>query len=205
MRLKQTSIPTYQKQRGFTIVELLIVIVVIAILAAITIVAYNGIQTRARNSQTAAAVKTYLNAFSSYVALNSAYPSVDVNGNYCLGQDAASCVGSVALPNWQRSTTLENALATVISPLPRPSNGPGTNNTNDPALGYIPFRGGTASPTLDGANSAFLIYIIEGSARCPVGTIASGGWPNFSSTPPATGYTYGDSIRSTCWIALPRA
>ena len=35
-------------RRGFTIVELLIVIVVIAILAAITIVAYNGIQSSAR-------------------------------------------------------------------------------------------------------------------------------------------------------------
>ena len=35
-------------QKGFTIVELLIVIVVIAILAAITIVAFNGIQNRAK-------------------------------------------------------------------------------------------------------------------------------------------------------------
>lgn len=39
-----------QKQTGFTIVELLIVVVVIAILAAITIVVYNGIQQRALNS-----------------------------------------------------------------------------------------------------------------------------------------------------------
>jgi len=39
-----------KKQNGFTIVELLIVIVVIAILAAITIVAYNGIQNRAKAS-----------------------------------------------------------------------------------------------------------------------------------------------------------
>lgn len=38
-----------QKQKGFTIVELLIVIVVIAILAAITIVSYNGVTSRARS------------------------------------------------------------------------------------------------------------------------------------------------------------
>ena len=37
-----------KQQHGFTIVELLIVVVVIAILAAITIVAYNGIQSRSR-------------------------------------------------------------------------------------------------------------------------------------------------------------
>jgi prepilin-type N-terminal cleavage/methylation domain-containing protein len=39
--------PTFKRSNGFTIVELLIVIVVIAILAAITIVSYNGISQRA--------------------------------------------------------------------------------------------------------------------------------------------------------------
>ncbi len=44
------------KQSGFTIVELLIVVVVIAILAAITIVSYNGIQNRAKTSSADAAL-----------------------------------------------------------------------------------------------------------------------------------------------------
>lgn len=45
------------RRRGFTIVELLIVVVVIAILAAITIVAYNGITNRANDSATISTAK----------------------------------------------------------------------------------------------------------------------------------------------------
>ena len=54
-----------QRDAGFTIVELLIVIVVIGILAAITIVAYSGIQNRAYD----AAVKSDLANFVNKIEL----------------------------------------------------------------------------------------------------------------------------------------
>ena len=61
-----------QKQTGFTIVELLIVVVVIAILAAITIVAYNGIQNRAYDSS----VQSDMENFSKIVEMNNGEFSV---------------------------------------------------------------------------------------------------------------------------------
>lgn len=51
------------KAKGFTIVELLIVIVVIGILATLVIVTFTGIQQRARNSQR----ETDVNAVASHV------------------------------------------------------------------------------------------------------------------------------------------
>ena len=49
-------LPKTLRRKGFTIVELLIVIVVIGILAAITIVAYTGIQGRAQMSAKSVAI-----------------------------------------------------------------------------------------------------------------------------------------------------
>lgn len=62
------------KQSGFTIVELLIVIVVIAILAAITLVTYNGIQVRARDTRRSTDIAAILQALDTYNILNSGYP-----------------------------------------------------------------------------------------------------------------------------------
>jgi type II secretion system protein G len=65
------------KQKGFTIVELLIVIVVIGILAAITIVAYNGAQNRARVATAASDLRSIKVVLAQYYAANGALPCFD--------------------------------------------------------------------------------------------------------------------------------
>lgn len=59
-----------QKQPGFTIVELLIVIVVIGILAAITIVAYNGVAARANDAKMRGAVNQLEKAMQIWASTN---------------------------------------------------------------------------------------------------------------------------------------
>lgn len=71
---------THKKQTGFTIVELLIVIVVIGILAAITIVAYNGMQTRARYSVMQQDISSINKAIQLYYADNGYYPYSGTTG-----------------------------------------------------------------------------------------------------------------------------
>ncbi len=58
------------QQRGFTIVELLIVVVVIAILAAITIVAFNGIQQRATTAALQSETSQALKKLETYAITN---------------------------------------------------------------------------------------------------------------------------------------
>jgi prepilin-type N-terminal cleavage/methylation domain-containing protein len=69
MTLKQT------KTHGFTIVELLIVIVVIAILAAITIVAYNGITNRAKSTKAQSTASSMVKKLEAYNAEIGNYPA----------------------------------------------------------------------------------------------------------------------------------
>lgn len=59
---------------GFTIVELIIVVVVIAILAAISIMSYTNINRNAYNTQIMSGVQQYYKAIESYKVLNGRYP-----------------------------------------------------------------------------------------------------------------------------------
>ena len=79
---KQSSKLTHgygeQRQGGFTIVELLIVVIVIGILAAITIVAYTNISNRAESSTAKANAESVLKVVEAYAAddTNTGYPTL---------------------------------------------------------------------------------------------------------------------------------
>lgn len=78
------------KQKGFTIVELLIVVVVIAILAAITIVAYNGIRDRTEQSAQASSLSQASKKLRTY--------AIENNGSY------PATIASVGFENHQGTT-----------------------------------------------------------------------------------------------------
>ena len=105
----------FSSKQGFTIVELLIVIVVIAILAAISIVAFNGIQERSKNTRTVTGTKEYIKALSLYAVDKGDYPAV---GSSCLGSgynyggDTTRCAAGDA--SIYTNVTFDAALASYL-------------------------------------------------------------------------------------------
>jgi type II secretion system protein G len=65
-----------RKQSGFTIVELLIVIVVIGILAALVITTFTGIQQKARDTERQTDIKAIYGQVEAYYAQNGKYPTL---------------------------------------------------------------------------------------------------------------------------------
>ncbi len=92
-----------KKAYGFTIVELLIVIVVIAILAAVSIVAYTGIQVRARDTARQSDIRQVQKLVELYYAENGQYPITASNigtGSATTVRTDANCSGGTQSADW---------------------------------------------------------------------------------------------------------
>jgi prepilin-type N-terminal cleavage/methylation domain-containing protein len=153
------------KQHGFTIVELLIVIVVIAILAAITIVAYNGIQQRANNTSRISNASSAVKILSSYIAAYGKYPTSGAYIDSCIGNGFAAnntqCWDLTDGSPTSRDATLNDTELVKIGSLP--------NNTTPqvqisawkalgPVYSYDPAR------TVNGITSPLLVrYFLDGA------------------------------------------
>ena len=80
-----------KRSQGFTIVELLIVIVVIGILALLVITTYSGIQAKARNSKRQTDIQSVQTQLEAFFSQNGYYPSrTDMNDSSWLGTNMKS-------------------------------------------------------------------------------------------------------------------
>jgi prepilin-type N-terminal cleavage/methylation domain-containing protein len=179
------------RRRGFTIVELLIVIVIIGILATIVIVAYNGIQQKAR----VASLQSDMSNAASQLEIDNVN-----NGTYPVSTAAAnSGVGLKASPgtNWQYTYTsadniycltgTNSAVSYFISadnPTPQAGACPGDVNGGVVALtcpsGFIVVPGSATYSTSDFC--AMKYEAKQASATVPISQASGTPWVSISQT-----------------------
>lgn len=200
--MNNKQIKRLHSRKGFTIVELLIVIVVIAILAALAIASYSGIIAQANNAQTTTAVQAYRKALIQYATEKGEYPrATGPSGpwyNACLGEDyegnACWSNGNVAEYSY-----FNNQLKPYIGGnLPMPATAP-INGYVGAAFFY------STALTIDGnSHPWWLMYMLSGTGKkCPVGgpvpKLAT--WPAFTSE--MVDYTGTNSTATSCYTTLP--
>lgn len=170
-----------KRASGFTIVELLIVIVVIAILVAIVIAAYTGIRDRASASRASSAVASYVKILRMHKVINGDFPSstASPSGEYCLGNpsdfpaDGVFAAGQCLSDSTSSYTvSTSQALANTLD-----ANGQASNTRlPDAKLGPETWRGIRYSYNPAGSSAPIMEWIVNGSVPCLPGSGTPGMW-----------------------------
>lgn len=178
---------------GFTIVELLIVIVVIAVLAAISIVAYTGIQQRATNTAIINSVNQSLRLIQAYIAESEKYPT---DTYYACVTTVSGCADS--------STTISSSSAfdsniLTIGSIPKET------ATLSGSTRYGIMYNYHASRTLDGnSRPAILLFYLQGIGQsCGMTVTDSFGGAMQTTANSYTSSNSGGSGKTACVVSIP--
>ena len=137
--------PMHKKYTGFTIVELLIVIAVIAILATIVVVGWNGVIVKSRNTARIEAGEQWVSTFELYKSRFGIYPDVPYD-TYCLGTGFpdGKCQDYLDSGEWTQreadATPIINQLKRVSPILPNTPPLPVGNSTGGSVGPYIVYQ-----------------------------------------------------------------
>lgn len=195
-------------QGGFTIVELLIVIVVIAILAAITIVSYNGIQNRAKLSSLTSDVANGAKFLETYKTVNNdAFPAT-----LSAAQTAGLKVSAGNTADYSYNANTKNYCLSVSNTITTYFISSVTNNPREGACGIVdglvgwwPLDGDITDLSGYGNNGTFS----GGAVSAPGQNGASGAFafstnPSCVTLPASTTKPYylpsGTNLSITAWV-----
>jgi prepilin-type N-terminal cleavage/methylation domain-containing protein len=189
----------HKSSQGFTIVELLIVIVVIGVLAAIIIVTYSGITQRALNTNRIAGAQDAITALRLYATQNNSYPPVAPGiGTACIaGWDAGGQCHFTGGFTADRYSPFETAYKTVSSNLPR---FPEQSTDGFNGLTFI----ANPSFTVDGQPSYYLlVYVLQGDNEdCKISGLVKFSTGSALVSTTRNSLSIGDGVTG-CDIALP--
>lgn len=151
-QFKEVGLPMTRtnKQQGFTIVELLIVIVVIGILAALVITTFTGIQKKARDTERTTDIKALHGQVEAYYAQNGKYPTLaNLNDGTWRSTNMKGLDGEALQdPKGSAQTLVAAAVANSYSYAVTNSAGTACDNTTSDCAQY------TLTATLEGGGTS---------------------------------------------------
>ena len=198
-----------RQKLGFTLVEILVVVMLVALLTTIGLVLWRGVDSRAFNNRVMFAMTSYRDAFTLYASQEKRYPTVPRAGNYCLPYGGLT--GAEVNSRWSlgRPTNITGGGVTEASYFCRDFTMSGGYYAAYPPLSRA--IDSIAKLKLPNENSDYLTSLsssgiwVQYSGTAASSTLTILGFFAGGSCPAGTSHGWDDGSKAICYISIPKA